>query len=108
MDRILHQSETEDGAARPLGRQDTPINEEEDTERVPVSDFRSGIISVDPQRMGGTPCIAGTRVPIKSLFDHLADGVSLDEFLEDFEGVPREKCVAAIEMAFNRLMEGIV
>ena len=98
----------EKGALRPLDRQGALISEEEDTERVCVSDFRSGIISVDPQRMGGTACIAGTRVPVKSLFDHLADGVSLDEFLNDFEGVPREKCVAALELAFKRLMEGIV
>ncbi len=57
--------------------------------------------------MWGTACLAGTRVPVKSLFDHLAGGVSLDKFLDDFEGVPREQCVAAIEMAFEYLLEGL-
>jgi uncharacterized protein (DUF433 family) len=81
--------------------------EEPYTELVPTSDPRSAVISIDPERMWGTPCLAGTRVPVKSLFDHLVGGVSLEEFLDDFEGVSRETCVKAIEMAFERLMEGL-
>jgi uncharacterized protein (DUF433 family) len=57
--------------------------------------------------MWGTACFVGTRAPVKSLFDHLASGASPDEFPDDFEGVPREKCVEAIAMAFERLMEGL-
>ena len=91
-----------------LDNHDLLINTEgQKTEIVPASDPRAHVISIDPNRMWGTACIAGTRVPIKSLFDYLADGVSLNEFLEDFEGVPREKCVEAITMAFERLMEGL-
>ncbi|MCW3052765.1 MAG: hypothetical protein JWN14_1935 [Chthonomonadales bacterium] len=81
--------------------------EEQNTELVPASDPRSEFLSIDPTRLWGTACIRGTRVPIKSLFDHLASGVSLDEFLDDFEGVPREKCVEAIAMAFEQLMDGL-
>ena len=81
---------------------------ETNTELIPAEDSRSEVISIDPQRMWGTACISGTRVPVKSLFDHLASGISLNAFLDDFEGVPREKCVAAIEMAFERLMEGLL
>lgn len=44
---------------------------------------------VDPGRMSGTPCFRGTRVPVQQLFDWLADGVELDQFLEDFEVDPR-------------------
>ena len=39
---------------------------------------------VDPDRMSGTPCFRGSRLPVQQLFDWLADGVSLDEFVEDF------------------------
>ena len=81
--------------------------EENNTELVPASDPRSEFLSIDPTRLWGTACIRGTRVPIKSLFDHLRSGVSLDEFLDDFEGVPREKCVEAITMAFEHLMDGL-
>ena len=80
---------------------------EKNTELVPASDLRSQFISIDPNRMSGAACIVGTRVPVKSLFDHLAGGISLDEFLDDFEGVPREKCLKAIAMSFERLMEGL-
>lgn len=79
----------------------------EDTELMPESDPRSEVVSIDPERAWGTPCIAGTRVPIKSLFAHLASGVGLEEFLDDFEGVPREKCVKALELALEYLMQGL-
>lgn len=87
---------------------DLPVRLEDlNTELVPASDPRSTFISIDPNRLWGTACIAGTRVPIKSLFDHLINGVSLDAFLNDFDGVPREKCIEAIATAFERLMDGL-
>ena len=49
--------------------------------------------------MSGTPVFRGTRVPIESLFDHLEEGVSLDEFLDDFPTVTREQAVEVLEMA---------
>ncbi len=39
---------------------------------------------VDPNRMSGAPCFRGSRLPVQQLFDWLADGVPLDEFVEDF------------------------
>jgi uncharacterized protein (DUF433 family) len=56
-------------------------------------------ISVNPGVQGGTPCFAGTRVPVASLFDHLEQGVPLDEFLADFPTVSREQAVAVLELA---------
>lgn len=57
------------------------------------------VINIDPEILGGTPVFAGTRVPIESLFDHLENGVSLDEFLEDFPTVKREQAVELLELA---------
>lgn len=57
------------------------------------------VINVDPEILGGTPVFTGTRVPIESLFDHLEDGVSLGEFLDDFPTVQREQAVAVLAMA---------
>jgi uncharacterized protein (DUF433 family) len=57
------------------------------------------LISVDPQIQGGVPVVAGTRVPVKNLFDYLEGGDSLDQFLEDFPGVKREVAVAIFEQA---------
>ena len=40
---------------------------------------------VDSGRMSGAPCFRGSRLPVQQLFDWLADGVSLDEFVADFQ-----------------------
>ena len=57
------------------------------------------IINIDPEILGGTPVFLGTRVPIESLFDHLEDGVSLNEFLDDFPSVTREQAIEVLELA---------
>lgn len=56
-------------------------------------------IQVDPEIQGGTPCFAGTRVPVKSLFDALERGRSVDYFLEQFPSVPRELVRAVLRQA---------
>ena len=57
------------------------------------------IISVDPETLGGQPVFKGTRVPVETLFDHLENGVSLEEFLDDFPTVTQKQAVALIEIA---------
>jgi uncharacterized protein (DUF433 family) len=47
------------------------------------------VIKIDPGILGGIPCFSGTRVPIRSLYDHLKLGYSIDEFLDDFPTVER-------------------
>jgi uncharacterized protein (DUF433 family) len=56
-------------------------------------------IVTDPEIMGGTPVFAGTRVPVRILFEHLEAGDSLDVFLDDFPTVSRELAVAVLEEA---------
>jgi uncharacterized protein (DUF433 family) len=56
-------------------------------------------INIDPEIQGGTPCFAGTRVPVKSLFDYLARGRSLDYFLEQFPSVKREQAAQVLKLA---------
>ena len=62
-------------------------------------------IWTDPERMGGTPCFHGTRVPVKALFDYLHGGHSLVEFLDDFPSVNREQAAEAIAAAGCWLVE---
>ena len=78
-----------------------------DGELVPPEDPRAAFISVNPERMGGTACFVGTRVPVKSLWDYLVHDAPLPEFLDDFEGVPREEVLQALHHAFANLMEGL-
>jgi uncharacterized protein (DUF433 family) len=56
------------------------------------------IVHSDPDILGGTPVFVGTRVPVKTLYDYLEAGDSLDEFLNDFPGVIRDQAVAALEL----------
>ena len=41
---------------------------------------------------------SGTRVPVDALLDNLEAGLSLDEFLVEFEGVTRAQAVAVLEL----------
>lgn len=61
------------------------------------------LISVDPEIHGGTRIFAGTRVAIKTLFDHLEAGDSLEVFLDDFPSVSRDLAVAVLEEAHAAL-----
>ena len=61
-------------------------------------------ISVNPNIMSGTPCFAGTRVPVKGLFDWLEDSYTIDEFLENFPSVTREQVQAVLELASQKLL----
>ena len=63
------------------------------------------LINTDPEILGGTPVFSGTRVPIRSLFDHLEGGDSIDDFLEGFPSVQREQVVALLEMSQQRVLE---
>jgi uncharacterized protein (DUF433 family) len=56
-------------------------------------------ITIDPEVQGGTPCFTGTRVPVKSLFDYLARGRSLEYFLEQFPTVRRDLATEVLEKA---------
>ena len=47
--------------------------------------------------MHGTPVFRGTRVPVKTLFDYLENGESLDDFLAGFPTVSRGLAVQVLE-----------
>ena len=59
------------------------------------------LITSDPQRLGGTPCFTGTRVPVKTLYDHLSAGDSIEVFLEDFPSVSREHAQAVLQLSLT-------
>jgi len=62
------------------------------------------LITIDPDLHSGTPVFAGTRVPIRTLFDHLEAGDPLEVFLDDFPSVSRELAVAVLEQAKASLL----
>jgi uncharacterized protein (DUF433 family) len=61
--------------------------------------MNSPLIVVDPDIHSGTPVFVGTRVPIKTLFDHLEAGDPLEVFLDDFPSVSKELAIAVLQQA---------
>jgi uncharacterized protein (DUF433 family) len=57
----------------------------------------------DPERLSGRLCFKGTRVPVDALFANLEQGLNLDEFLDEFQGVSRENAIAVLEYARRML-----
>ncbi|MCH8124725.1 DUF433 domain-containing protein [candidate division KSB1 bacterium] len=53
----------------------------------------------DPKIMSGTTVFIGTRVPVETLFDYIADGCSLDEFLDNFPSVKKEDALKVLNIA---------
>ena len=62
-----------------------------------------GLVVSDPGILGGKPVFRGTRMPVQSLFDYLADGLSLDYFLETFPSVTREQAAAVLRYGWQRI-----
>jgi uncharacterized protein (DUF433 family) len=62
------------------------------------------IVNRDPEILGGIPVFLGTRVPIRSLFDYLEAGDSLDEFLRQFPSVRREQAIGLLDLAHDAVL----
>lgn len=56
-------------------------------------------VQSEPDVLGGTPCFAGTRVPVESLFDHLQRGYTVDYFQSQFPTVDPAHIQAVLELA---------
>jgi uncharacterized protein (DUF433 family) len=61
----------------------------------------SACIAVErhPDRLGGAWVFRGTRVPVTALFENLADGAQIEEFVSWFPGVTAEQARAVLEHA---------
>ena len=68
----------------------------------------SKIVLSDPLIMHGTPCFAGTRVPVAHLFDHLTGGYTVDGFLEQFPSVSREKVMMVLDEASELMKQNAI
>ena len=60
--------------------------------------FLSDLITANPAVMGGRRVFRGTRVPVEVLFENLADGMSLDEILDQYETLNRADLVRVLEL----------
>ncbi len=60
------------------------------------------IITIEPGKRGGKPCIRGMRITVNDIFDWLASGMTIDEILEDFDELVATDIYAALSYAADR------
>lgn len=62
-------------------------------------------ITVDPERMGGVPCIRDLRVTVSMVLGQLAAGQTVDEVLDNYPYLERADVLAALEYAASVVNE---
>lgn len=62
----------------------------------------SKIITMEPGKRGGKPCIRGMRITVSDVLEYLAGGMTEDEILRDFPYLTREDVRACLAFAADR------
>ena len=73
------------------------------SETVPAGD--SDAIWTHPDRMWGQPCFRDTRVPVDFLFEWLAGGDSVADFVENYPNVAPDRVAAVLREAAGLLVD---
>lgn len=58
-------------------------------------DYRD-IITIEPGKRSGKPCIRGMRITVQDVLEYLAGGMSEDEIIDDFPELTREDIKACL------------
>ena len=62
-------------------------------------------ITVDANQMGGVPCIRGLRIPVATIVDMVADGMTEREILDAYPDLEREDIYEALRYAAEAVRE---
>lgn len=62
-------------------------------------------ITVNPQQMGGVPCIRGLRIPVATVIEMVADGMTQKEILEAFPDLEAADLDEALHFAADAVRE---
>lgn len=60
------------------------------------------IITIEPGKRSGKPCIRGMRITVYDVLDYLASGMSVEEILSDFPDLTHEDVRACLAYAADR------
>ena len=60
------------------------------------------IITIEPGKRGGQPCIRGLRITVYDVLEYLASGMTPEEILEDFPELRAEDIRACLSLAADR------
>ena len=62
-------------------------------------------ITVEPNKMGGVPCIRGLRIPVATIVGMMADGMSEEEILKAYPDLEPEDIHQALQYAAEAVSE---
>jgi uncharacterized protein (DUF433 family) len=62
-------------------------------------------ITVEPEKMGGVPCIRGLRIPVATIVGMIADGMSRKEILKAYPDLEEEDIRQALKYAAEAVRE---
>jgi uncharacterized protein (DUF433 family) len=62
-------------------------------------------ITVEPEKMGGVPCIRGLRIPVATVVGMVAEGMTVDEILADYPDLEADDVREALEYAAEAVRE---
>jgi uncharacterized protein (DUF433 family) len=62
-------------------------------------------ITVEPDKMGGVPCIRGLRIPVATVVGMVAEGMSVEEILADYPDLEAEDIREALQYAAEAVRE---
>jgi uncharacterized protein (DUF433 family) len=65
------------------------------------ADYRQ-VITIEPDKRGGKPCIRGLRITVYDVLEYLASGMSEAEILRDFPDLTAEDIRACLAFAADR------
>ena len=57
------------------------------------------LITIEPDKRSGQPCIRGLRITVKDVLEYLASGMTQDEILSDFPDLTAEDIRACLAFA---------
>jgi len=60
------------------------------------------IITIEPGKRGGKPCIRGMRMTVYDVLEYLASGMTQQEILDDFPYLTKEDILACLSFAAQR------
>jgi len=65
-------------------------------------------ITVDSEQCGGRPCIRGMRIRVIDVLDLLANGLTLEQVLEELPDLESEDIIACLRFASRRLDHPVI
>ena len=60
------------------------------------------LITIDPDKRSGKPCIRGLRITVYDILEYLASGMKEEEILDDFPELTKDDIRASLQFAADR------